>query len=503
MSVLQELSKLRTNKATGLDGISAKLLRDSAYIIAPYLTKIFNLSLRCGSFPDIWKKGRVTPIFKSGDPTSSNNYRPITILPTLSKLLERIVHHQVYNYLQEHKLLASQQFGFRSKLSTTIALAHFTEQILDNLDHRKITGAVSIDLRKAFDTVDHTILLEKLKTIGFTSSVLDWFCSYLSNRTQVTVINSSMSQPKPVTVGVPQGSILGPLLFLIYINDLPECLTHCKSILYADDTLLYYSAESISDLQSKLNSDLRSLSGYLNNNLLTLNHDKTKFIIFAGRQRLRSISNINISICNRTIKQNQSLKYLGITITEDLTWHEHIEKLVGKINQRLGLLRRVKSFLPLDARQIFYTSTILPLFDYADVIWGDKNNSELMNSLQSLENKAAKLILDLPPLSSATEALATLHWSTLSSRRYKHRCIFIYKCTNGLIDFDFNLTTNSRIHSHSTRSCNNLHLPKVNTNWGKHKPTYLASKDFNNLDASVRNTVYLSQFKSLLRSHTI
>jgi retron-type reverse transcriptase len=191
-----------------------------------------------------WKKGRVTPIFKSGDPTS----------------------------LQEHKLLASQQFGFRSKLSTTIALAHFTEQILDNLDHRKITGAVSIDLRKAFDTVDHTILLEKLKTIGFTSSVLDWFCSYLSNRTQVTMINSSMSQPKPVTVGVPQGSILGPLLFLIYINDLPECLTHCKSILYADDTLLYYCAESISDLQSKLNSDLRSLTGYLKETMSTTMH---------------------------------------------------------------------------------------------------------------------------------------------------------------------------------------------------------------------------------------
>jgi hypothetical protein len=154
-----------------------------------------------------------------------------------------------------------------------------------------------------------------------------------------------MSQPKPSHSG--KYSIL---LFLIYINDLPECLTHCKSILYADDTLLYYTAENISELQSKLNSDLRSLSSYLNNNLLTLNHDKTKFIISAGRQRLRSISNIDISTCNRTIKQQQ---YLGITSTEKLIWHEHIEKLMGKMNQRLGLLRRVKSFLPLDARQIF------------------------------------------------------------------------------------------------------------------------------------------------------
>ncbi len=194
------------------------------------------------------------------------------------------------------------------------------------------------------------------------------------------------------------------------------------------------------------------------------------------------------------------LKYLRITITENLTWHEQIENMISKINQRLGLLRRVKDFLPLDARQTFYTATILPLFDYADIMWGDKNNSGLMNSLQTLENKAAKLILDLPPLSSATEALATLHWSTLSSRRYKHRCVFIYKCTNGLIDFDFNLRTNNSIHSYNTRSCENLHLPKANTNWGKHKPSYLASKDFNNLDESVRNSNSLYRLKSLLNS---
>ena len=307
-----------------------------------------------------------------------------------------------------------------------------------------------------------------------------------------------MSTPKPVTVGVPQGSILGPLLFLIYINDLPECLKHCKSILYADDTLLYYSADNTSELQSKLNSDLQSLSTYLNHNLLTLNHDKTKFIIFAGRQHLKIISNLNITIYDRKINQDHALEYLGITISENLSWNGYIENLMSKIKQRLGILRRVKPLLPFNARLAFYTATILPLFDYADIIWGDKNNSGLMNGLQTLENKAAKLILDLPPLSSATEALATLHWLPLSSRRYKHRCIFIYKCTNGLFDFDFKLTSNNCIHSYNTRSCNNLHLPKANTNWGKLRPTYYASMDFNNLNSSVTNVSSLSQFKTQL-----
>jgi hypothetical protein len=269
-------------------------------------------------------------------------------------------------------------------------------------------------------------------------------------------------------------------------------------VTYADDTLLYYSADNISELQSKLNSDLQSLSTYLNHNLLTLNHDKTKFIIFAGRQRLKTISNLNITIYDRKINQDHALEYLGITISENLSWNEYIENLMSKINQRLGILRRVKPLLPLNARLAFYTATILPLFDYADIIWGDKNNTGLMNGLQTLENKAAKLILDLPPLSSATEALATLHWLPLSSRRYKHRCIFIYKCTNGLFDFDFKLTTNNCIHSYHTRSCNNLHLPKANTNWGKLRPTYYASMDFNNLNSSVTNVSSLSQFKTQL-----
>ena len=246
-------------------------------------------------------------------------------------------------------------------------------------------------------------MTQHLLNLGFSKSVINWFTSYLSSRTVVTSINNSISSARPVAVGVPQGSILGLLLFLIFINDLPQCLNNCKSILYADDTLLYYSAKSTTELEAKINADLQSLSHWLNNNLLTLNHEKTKFMIFTNRRQ--SFINVNITIQNKKVSQEKSMKYLGVTFSEDLSWHKHIDKMISKINQRLGVLRRIKDFLDLDTRYILYMSLILPLFDYADTIWGDKNNSVLMDSLQTLENKAAKLILDEHPLYSATEAL--------------------------------------------------------------------------------------------------
>ena len=206
------------------------------------------------------------------------------------------------------------------------------------MENKLNTGAVFIDLRKAFDTVDHTLLIRKLKHIGLSEAVINWFSSYLSLRTAVTSINNITSSPKPVTVGVPQGSILGPLLFLIYINELPQCLKHCKSILYADDTLIYYTARTETELQDKINEDLNSLYQWLNNNLLTLNYEKTKFMIFANKKQPTLASTVDICIQTKKILQEKSLKYLGVTLTSDLTWHEHVDNIMSKINQRLGLL---------------------------------------------------------------------------------------------------------------------------------------------------------------------
>ena len=251
---------------------------------------------------------------------------------------------------------------------------------------------------------------------------------------------------------------------------MPQCLNHCKSILYADDILLYLTAKTMVDLESEINTDLESLSHWLSNNLLTLNNDKTKFMIFSNKKQTQSHPNVTITVQRKKIEREGSIQYLGITLSEDFSWHEHIDNLIKKVNQRIGVLRRIKHRLDMGTRCVLYTSLILPLFDYADTIWGDKNNTLLMDFLQSLENKAVKLILDEQPRYSSTTALQRLKWSTFKTR-HNHRCVFIYKCINGPIEFDFDLIKHASIHNHNTRRSSGLHLPRVNSNKGKQRET--------------------------------
>ncbi len=321
-----------------------------------------------------------------------SNYRPITVLPTLSKILDFLC------YLTGNKILTSNQFGFRPKLSTSTALAFFTDNILENADNGLITASVFLDFSKAFDTVDHAILLRKLKSVGLDNNSLNWFESYLSSRQQVTSIDYTLSSSLPVSVGVPQGSILGPLLFIIYINDMPNIVKHCKILLYADDTLLYYSSKSASDIEKYVNEDLNLISQWLDQNLLTLNCKKSKFVLFGNNSRLKSFTNISIHVNEHQLARERTFKYLGITFSENLTWSDHLNNISTKINQRIGLLRRIKAFIPLKTRLIIHNALILPLFDYGDIIWGDKNNSyDLMDQPQVLQRtRLQRPFLTLP-----------------------------------------------------------------------------------------------------------
>jgi hypothetical protein len=493
------ISSLKPNKATGLDKISARLLKDAAPVIISSLTHLLNLSIINKTVPKIWKSARLTPLHKAGAKDDPSNFRPISILPSISKILERVIHSQLSTYLSTNKLLTTSQFGFRLNSSTVNATAKFTDNVLKSMDDGKVTGAIFLDLAKAFDTVNHTILLRKLSLLGLDANSCDWFRSFLTDRSQATQFSNTLSDAARVTTGVAQGSILGPLLFIIYVNDLPSILDHCCVTLFADDTVLYVSSKSTDTLQNLLNSDLQKLCYWLKENHLTVNIKKSKAMIIGSSQRLAKItSSLEFTIDNTRLDQVKSFKYLGVLINENLSWKEHVDHIKSKVNKKIGLFNRIKKFLPLPYRILFYNSYILPIFDYSDIVWGDRGNDTLMSELQTLQNKVARSILDLPFRSSASEALKSLSWKNLKLRKL-HRLIFIYKCKNDLFSHKFEIIYSHNVHKYNTRSKCNIRKSSASHKWGHWTSVNFACNDWNSLDNSIREANNLTSFKNAIR----
>ena len=251
--------------------------------------------------------------------------------------------------------------------------------------------------------------------------------------------------------------------------------------MYADDTVLYYSSASVMDIEQHLNNDLIKVVDWFNINLLTLNNKKTNFMLIGGSQKLKSCTDVSINVENVTLDRVDCIKYLGVTINQNMTWTDHVDTIVAKSMQRIGLLKRIKYLLPHQARITLYNALILPVLEYADVVWGDKNNNVLMNTLQNVQNKAAKAILNVPYDSSWTEALQTLGWIKLYQRRKFHRCVAVYKLMNNLIDLDSKFLLNKDVHTYNTRRKSDEHLDKVKRNWGKQRFCYHSLNYWNSL----------------------
>ena len=278
-------------------------------------------------------------------------------------------------------------------------------------------GTVFLDLRKAFDTVDHLLLINKLKWLEVVGKSLEWFRSYLSGRVQQTMCVNASSPPAKITMGVRQGRILGSLLFLVYINGIQFEVQHSKMTMFADNMAFYFHENSPTNLQSKLNADLAAITSSLHDNQLTLNVTKSKFMVIGGRSKPSQFNDIAIVANNDQLENVTKFKYLGVIINQYLTWHDHIEQLQSKIAKSIGVLKRIKHLLPVYARMIYESTMVIPIFEYAGIIWGDKNNKVLMDCIQVLQNKAAKLVLDQATHSSSTQALLGLNWMNLSTRR--------------------------------------------------------------------------------------
>ena len=477
--ILSNLKKLKTKKSCGLDNISPRLLVDAAEIVAKPLTKLINASLTSGFIPDDWKCAKVTPLFKKGKKNEMDNYRPISVLPVASKLLERAVHSQLYTFLNEHHLLNPYQCGFRKYHSTESAAISFTDSVRRGMDQGLLTGAVFIDLRKAFDTVDHETIAAKLKSFGIFDIELKWFQEYLRNRKQVVAMDNELSDLCGISTGVPQGSILGPLLFVLLMNDLPDHINKCSVLMYADDTVLFYSSRDVQDIESVLTSDLGLVSLWLRDNSLFLHKDKTESVLFGTGARLANVSSFDVSINGHLIKRKMHFTYLGVVLDETLSFNEHVKHVLSKAGKRLGMLGRIRDNLSMNTANTIYKSFILPVLDYCDTVWTccGKVNSDL---LERLHRRAARIVLKS---SNSDKAIISLKYDTLQSRRNNHVYNLVRKCLAGRVPqfFKHYFIYNRDIVKRVTRQSALLHLPRVRTECAKKAFYYHGCMVFNKL----------------------
>ena len=307
---------MKVNKVAGLDKIPARLLRDAEVELAPSITYLINKSITDGTVLALWKVARVTPLYKAEDNLLVENYRPISALPVLSKVLERVVHTQTSAYLDHLGLLYKYQYGFRRGHSTVQAVCHLNNSVLDAMDGGKVTGMLFLDISKAFDSIDHKILLGKFEHLGLLARSLRWFKLYLSDRRQCVYINGEVSETHPVDLGVPQGSILGPLLFNVYINSLPTAVTKSELILYADDAVLVFAASTPQELNDALRRDFNLISDWYIDNKLTLNAKKTKLMLSGGKTMLSQFNNFQFFADEGQIDRVPSIKYLGVVLDD-------------------------------------------------------------------------------------------------------------------------------------------------------------------------------------------
>lgn len=425
--MLKYLSKLSGSKATGLDGIPARHVKDSAPIIAGPLSHVINLSIIQGIMPDDLKSARVKPLYKKNNKTDPGNYRPVSILCVVSKIIERIIYDQLESYLTSNNLLYEYQSGFRRGFSTDTCLIHLSDYIRFQMDKGHLVGMVLLDLQKAFDTVNHTILLMKLQAMGLKDSSINWFSSYLSDRKQVVEISGTHSSPANISCGVPQGSILGPLLFLVYVNDMAAVVQN-KLMLYADDSAILVSSKNKEDIELLLSKDMNTVSQWLACNKLSLHLGKTESILFGSKQRLKHQSNLNVKCNDQLIESTSSVKYLGATIDQFLSFEFMANSIIKKANSRLKFLYRKSEYLSLHTKKLLVSALIQCHFDYASSAWFLGLSQTLKHKLQVTQNKMIRFLLNLEPRSHISRNhFYSLNWLPVESRVNQNILCHVFK----------------------------------------------------------------------------
>lgn len=500
--VIKTVLNIKTKNSYGSDGISSRFLKDSLPVLAFYLTVIINTSIVTGKVPIKWKHAIVSPLYKSGDQNDPSNYRPISLLCIMSKVLEKVVADQLYEYLSINRLLSNTQHGFRKQLSTETALNNMHEQLYENIDKNRISLLSLCDLSKAFDSVSHHILFEKMNSLNIDNF---WFVNYLSDRTQSVKIQGHISTKKNVEYGVPQGSVIGPLLFNIYVNDLNSVSQDSKLVQFADDAqfLCTGTVDDLETLVRQAEATLGRAIQYFSENGLKINSSKTKCIFIGSRNYVDRIPDaIEIKVGLSSIKPSSTVNNLGVTMDSVLSFENHMEKICAKASGVLYFLNRNKGLMDDKTRRVVVESLAMSLFSYCSTIWGSCSR-ESLNKLQKIQNFAAKVADGGGrKFDRATPFIRKLGWLKINEQVNYDAIMFIYKMLKQDLPMPIvSLSRVSELRERNTRQGNNLVVPPTRTRIADRSIAVRGPMLWNKLPNVMKNMDRPSLFKKELKEH--
>lgn len=500
---LKQIVKEMQNKNSSVDGINTSILKSSFQAIGHHFLHVINTSIQTGKFPEGWKTSTIIPIEKKTNSNLCEDFRPINMVPTCEKLLEVVVNQQLVSYIEENNILTCFQAGFRAKNSCESALQTVLANWKDSLKDNLVIGALFLDLRRAFETIDRQMLLQKLERYGIQGKALQWIKSYLFGRSQTTKFNNSHSTLLDTKFGVPQGTVMGPNFFVIYINDVIQHIHNCNIQLFADDTLIYFVGSNMREIVPRINEDMKNLASWLSKNNLCLNVGKTKFMVIRNiGNQLDVIQHPGILIDGQKIEQVKEFKYLGVIIDEHLTFSKQAEYITSKIARKVNVLGRMRRTLSQWSKTTLYKTLIMPHFNYCPTILFLLNNSEI-ETMQKRQNQALRVILDTNRYTSIKSMLDATGILSVRQSICLNTLIFIFKMVHGLLPGHLleNCISVRTIHNYETRNADNFYIRRVPRTSDQKNLFHKGLKLYNELPNNVKDCQTLQQFRKNCLKH--
>ena len=478
------------------DGLCYKILKEGGIPLqlASYLCDLFSLSLERGIIPSAWKIAVVTPIYKKGSRTLPNNYRPISVTSCCSRVLERIVRAKITDFLHQNRLISDSQHGFRVGKSTDTILLCFYDYVTKKMDSNMIVDAIFFDFAKAFDKIPHDILIKRLQMHGISGSVIRWIRDFLTDRLQKVRIGNSLSDLLPVSSGIIQGSVLGPTLFNVFINDIDASLKYCSILKYADDLRIFLSspkhADALLELQSKLQHDVNSISEWAVTSGMTFNINKCFYATFG---QYANCSTRSYKIHDDVIPSSSCFEDLGVTVHSPLSFNKHMDRIVTKAFSRLALINKVFQDKSCNSVLRLYKAIIRPTLDFSSIVWNPFTIG-YTKKVERVQKRMCRIIPSIRHL-SYNDQLVKLNMLSLYARRIRFQLISVFKMYKNITNVDFNdfftLLTNKRTRGHSAT----LQLKHANNNYRLNFFTVSTIDLWNKLPQTLIDESSLAKFK--------